>query len=140
MGMKRRLISVAALLSFAVLFAPPGGAVCAWAGGGQHGCCAEPEVESATEETSCCGDSHPDLPSPTPPVDDGCDCLHAPEAPEAAAVGTPTSLESAPMSSPRAEESRVGGDLQQIHRTDDARCRGDGHDPPIFLTHCTFLI
>ena len=138
MRMKRRLISVAALLSFAALFAPPGGATCAWAGEGAHGCCSEIPVEPVAEAASCCNRTNRDAPSPTPPSENGCDCLHAPNAAAAITVGTPTSPDTGPTAGLNA-----GGALdcavQQVHLPDDATSRGDGHDPPIFLTLCTFL-
>ena len=139
MGMNRRLISVAALLSFVVLFAPPGGAACAWTGEGAHGCCSEPSVEPVAEAGSCCGRSTPDAPSPTPSSKNGCDCLHAPTAAAAINVGTPTSPETAPAADLHAGESLVGCAPQRMYRSNGVRSGGGGHDPPIFLSHCAFL-
>ncbi len=138
MRMKRRLISVVALLAFAVLFAPPGGAACAWTGETAHGCCADPVVEPTVQPESCCGGPTPVNPSPAPATNEGCDCLHAPTAPTAITVGTPTSSETTPVASTHTGELVVD-DTRQIHQTQDDSSRGGGHDPPIFLTHCTFL-
>ena len=139
MTMTHRLTAVAALMAFVVLFATPGGAACAWTGEAAHGCCADRVAEPTVQPESCCGGSTPVNPSPAPASNDGCDCLHAPTAPTAISVGTPTSPETAPVASPHTGESVVDGDTRQIHRTEDDRSRGGGHDPLIFLTHCAFL-
>lgn len=139
MTMKGRLTAVAALMAFVVLFAAPGGAACAWTGEAAHGCCADPVAEPTVQPESCCGGTTPVNPSPAPVPDGGCDCLHAPTAPTAITLGTPTSPETAPVASLHAGESVVDGDTRQIQQTEDDVSRGGGHDPPIFLAHCAFL-
>jgi len=139
MTMTCRLTAVAALMAFVVLFATPGGAACAWTGEAAHACCADPVAEPSVQSDSCCGGPTPVNPSPAPASNDGCDCLHAPTAPTAITVGTPTSPETTPVASLHAGESVVDADTQQVHPTEDNGSRGGGHDPPIFLTHCAFL-
>ena len=136
--MVHRIASVVALAAILALPATPGGAVCVWAGDGQHGCCAAPEPQPVAAETSCCGDSATTAPSPTPPLDSGCDCIHAPEAPEATTVGTPTSSSDETTDRAAIDDHSVVGDQDERYIAHSS-ARPLDHGPPIFLSLCTFL-
>ena len=136
--MKRRLIAVIGLVALLVSFATLGGPACAWTGGATHGCCAEPEAAPAPATDGCCGESTTTSQSPTPAPGDGCDCLHAPSAPAAITVGTPTSVLDR-------DADACGGFSIEVARIDlgpehaDAASTELRHPPPLFLLDCAFL-
>ncbi len=138
--MKSRLTTVAALVAFVVLFATPSGPVCAWTAEVAHGCCAQEAAQTAAKPDSCCGKPNPVEPSPAWVPVDGCDCMHAPTAPPAVAVGTPTSTETASDAAFCLSDGVAQGDSRPIQASRDARSRGGPPGSLLFLTNCAFLI
>jgi hypothetical protein len=131
----RRFIAIAGCVAFVVSLAIPGGPACAWTGDGTHGCCAVPAVETDVDPSGCC--DQPD-PSPAPEPSGGCDCVHAPSAPTAVTVGTPT-VNADSATTAYSDESSA---LTQIESTEQSTVHvpsGRNHPPPIFLLDCAFL-
>jgi hypothetical protein len=141
--MIRRVLSVASLMAILGSLAAPAAAACPISGTTPHGCCSEPVASRASElpSSSCCAESETTATADraTPPVSGGgCDCIHAPSAPPAQLVGTPTSSDVQP--GPAVAAAPLPADLPtEIGAGPSDPAASGGRHPPIFLLACSFL-
>jgi hypothetical protein len=123
-----------------VPMAVPQADACLAAEAARHQCCAPPTHTPTPASASCCeGDVTPI--SDASGADHGeCDCIHAPTAPEAVTVGTPTLAgdESSGLSdclAPVAAFSPSPGTHGTVRMPGVA-----SESPPLYLVGCAFLI
>jgi hypothetical protein len=143
--MERRALAAVTSIAVLALLAMPAGDSCAVGGDAPHLCCSTaPAPVQPTAAGSCCSDDASsavghDARKPTSRGAE-CNCVHAPHAPAAAVVGTPTSPldEGSPATLPAAAAVRTEAPAWAGVRHHDPASRSA--PPPLFLLDCAFLI
>lgn len=143
--MHRRALAAVTSIVVLALLATPAGDACAGGNGAPHPCCsAAPTPDPPSAPGTCCGAGA----SPaagrdamtSASRDPGCHCAHAPRAPAAVVVGTPTS----PLDEGPAATLPVAAAVRSEAPASASVCHHDpvsrSAPPPLFLLDCAFLI